>query len=68
MDKMKLGEKMLCVCALAAATVLSAFADECVVLRPGEVEVVLPAKPLPIERFANSRTSYRASLALPCPL
>ena len=43
---------MLCACALAAATVLSAFAEECVALRPGEVEVVLPEKPFPAERFA----------------
>ncbi len=42
----------LCVCGLAA-TALSVFAEECVAIRPGEVDVVLPAKPLPIERFGT---------------
>ena len=48
----------LCVCGLAA-TALSVFAEECVAIRPGEVDVVLPAKPLPIERFAaNELTNF----------
>ena len=70
MNKMKRCKIMFCACALAAATALSAFAEECVVLRPGEVEVVLPAKPLPIERFAaNELTNFLSRvLGAPVPL
>ena len=59
---------MLCACALAAATVLSAFAEECVALRPGEVEVVLPEKPFPAERFAAQEMTNFLSRVLGAPV
>ena len=60
--------KLALSCALAAATALSAFAEECVVLRPGEVEVVLPAKPLPIERFAADELTNFLSRVIGAPV
>ena len=68
MDKMKLGEKLLCACVLAAATVLSVHAEECVALRPGEVEVVLPEKPFPAERFAAQEMTNFLSRVLGSPV
>ena len=65
---MGLCKKLLCACALAMAAALSAFAEECVVIRPGEVDVVLPAKPLPIERFAASEMTNFLSRVLGAPV
>ena len=58
----------LCVCALAAVTALSVVAEECVALRPGAVEVVLPAKPFPVEQFAAQEMTNFLSLVLGAPV
>lgn len=58
----------LCACAFAAATVLSVLAEECVALRPGEVEVVLPEKPFPVERFAAHEMTNILSRVLGAPV
>ena len=68
MDKMKRCKTMFCVCALAAATVFSVHAEECIVIRPGEVDVVLPAKPLPVERFAAQELTNFLSRVLGAPV
>ena len=51
-DKMRHHKKLLCACVFVTATALPVFAEKSVTIRPGDVEVVLPAKPLPVERFA----------------
>ena len=68
MNKMRRCKTTFCACALAAATALSAFAEKCVVIRPGEVEVVLPAKPLPVERFAAQEMTNFLSRVLGAPV
>ena len=45
-----------------------ARAEECVVLRPGDVDVVLPTKPLPIERFAADELTNFLSRVLGAPV
>ena len=45
-----------------------ARAEECVVLSPGDVEVVLPTKPLPIERFAADELTNFLSRVLGAPV
>ena len=37
---------------LLVAMSVAAFTQAAPVLKPGEVDVVVPAKPLPVERFA----------------
>ena len=58
----------LCVCALAAVTALSIVAEECVALRPGTVEVVLPARPFPAECFAAQEMTNFLSRVLGAPV
>ena len=47
---------------------LFARAEECVVLRPGDVDVVLPARPLPVERFAADELTNFLSRVLGAPV
>ena len=51
-----------------ALAVAGCGARECAVIRPGEVEVVLPEKPLPVERFAADELTNFLSRVLGAPV
>ena len=56
--------KLALSCVLAAATVLSVFAGECIALRPGEVDVVVEKKSPPAVWFAAEELTNFLSQAL----